>query len=242
MRLASIGPADPDAETLRELLQLINGTEATAEASLPKENDRADTSIQGDPPSSFPVPSTLFTLEDVIKTPSAAPDKAGIYAWWFDELPSVPLEGAWEQNGFHLAYVGIASSRPGSRRTLRQRLRNHCSGPVATSTLRRSLAAVLIGVLDLHPSVGPSKKVKLPDDEEERLSTWLSIHGRVAWIADAMPWVHETKLLQSGLPLALNIRGNSHEFARKLLVLRQQLSNPNHVSSPILQIDDKGAV
>jgi hypothetical protein len=226
MKLASIGRTDPDAETLGDLLQLINGITAPAEAevSQPKRNSRMDNSTQGERTCSFQVPSTLFTVGDVIKTPSAAPDEAGLYAWWFNELPNVPLEGAWEQNGFRLVYVGIASSRPESRRTLRQRLRNHCNGPIATSTLRRSLAAVLVDVLDLHPSVGPGKKVKLPDNEEERLSDWLSTHGRVAWIADATPWTYETQLLQSGPPLALNIRGNTHPFARELLALRRHLS------------------
>jgi hypothetical protein len=228
MKLASMGRTDPDVETLRDLLQLINGMEAPAEADVsPLEgNDRTGKSIQGGRTSSFQVPSTLFTVGEVIKAPSAAPDEAGLYAWWFDELPNVPLEGAWEQNGFRLAYVGIASSRVGSRRTLRQRLRNHCNGPIATSTLRRSLAAVLVDVLDLHPSVEPSKKVRLPDDEEVRLSKWLAAHGRVAWIADATPWTYETKLLQSGPPLALNIRGNKHPFGRELLALRRHLSTP----------------
>jgi hypothetical protein len=128
----------------------------------------------------------------------------------------VPLAGALEQDGYRLAYVGIASYRPGSRRTLHQRLRNHCNGPIATSTLRRSLAAILIGELDLHPSREAGQKVKLPNDEETHLSNWLAKHGRVAWIADAAPWAHETGLLENGPPLALNILGNTHEFVSTL--------------------------
>jgi len=157
--------------------------------------------------------------------PGVAPDEAGLYAWWFDELPNVPLAGALEQNGFRLAYVGIASSRPGSKRTLQQRLRNHCAGPIATSTLRRSLAAILMNELDLHPRRLPGQKTRLDEGEEHRLSEWLAAHGRVAWIADETPWLLEAELLQNGPALALNIRGNTHPFVRELLTLRLQLSD-----------------
>jgi hypothetical protein len=233
LRLATIRPGDIDAEALSELLRLINGTGPKAGAQIARSDLRS--TVIGTPgharnDGTVEVPSTLFTVGDVIKKPSAAPDQAGIYAWWFDELPNVPLQGAWEQGGFRLAYIGIASHRPGSRRTLRQRLHNHCKGPIATSTLRRSLAAVLIDELDLHAFVRAGK-VKLPDAEETRLSDWLAAHGRVAWIANATPWVYETELLQSGPPLALNIRGNNHAFVEKLLALRQQLSNDAEVTS-----------
>jgi hypothetical protein len=215
---ATHGPMDPDSATLCELLQLVNGNAAPA---MVKERRSPGTGKT----SSFQVPSTLFTVGDIIKKPSAAPDEAGIYAWWFDELPNVPLVGALEQDGFRLAYVGIASYRPGSRRTLRQRLRNHCNGPIATSTLRRSLAAVLLDELALHPHHGAGKKVRLPEEEEARLSHWLSNHGRVAWIINPAPWLEEAELPRAGPPLVLNIQGNTHEFARKLRALRGQLLN-----------------
>jgi hypothetical protein len=216
LRLATI-ESDPDADTLRELGQLIIGKKADAR------DPTANGSLADQDGPIIQVPWTLFTLGDVLDKPSAAPDEPGIYAWWFDELPNVPLEGALEQSGFRLAYIGIASYRPGSPRTLRQRLRNHCRGPIATSTLRRSLAALLIESLDLNPFVR-SGKVKLPDDEEAKLSDWLATHGRVAWIADAKPWAYETALLTDGPSLALNIRGNNHEFIPTLLALRQQLA------------------
>jgi hypothetical protein len=225
--LACLGRADPDAKTLGDLLELINGNAASKETDAGRSADlRSSGKFARTQASSNRVPSALFTVEDVLKAPSAAPNEPGLYAWWFDKLPDdVPLAGAPEQTGFRLAYIGIASHRPGSRRTLRQRLRNHCNGPIAASTLRRSLAAVLIDQLNLHPFVGDSNKVKLPEDEEARLSKWLSTHGRVAWIVDATPWAYEAELLKSGLPLALNIRGGSHEFGRKLLTLRKQLSS-----------------
>jgi hypothetical protein len=207
---------DPDPETLRELLQLISGTKAETRSAI--------CGVDGsDKPRFVEVPWTLFTLGDVLNKPSAAPDQPGIYAWWFDELPNVPLEGALEQCGFRLAYIGIAAHREGSRRTLRQRLRNHCKGPIATSTLRRSLAAILIDKLDLHPFV-EAKKVKLVEIEETRLSDWIAANGRVAWITNDTPWVYETELLKDGPPLALNIKGNDHIFVQKLLALRKRLT------------------
>jgi GIY-YIG catalytic domain len=216
--LATHGPMDPDSATLCELLQLINDNAAPAMGTERRSSGTGKTS-------SFQVPSTLFTVGDIIKKPSAAPDEAGIYAWWFDELPNVPLAGALERDGFRLAYVGIASYRAGSRRTLRQRLRNHCNGPIATSTLRRSLAAVLIDQLNLHPRRVPGQKTRLANGEEARLTEWLIVHGRVAWITSATPWLLEDELLLKGPSLALNIRGNAHPFVRELLTLRQKLSD-----------------
>lgn len=121
-----------------------------------------------------------------------------------------------------MAYVGIASHRPGSRRTLRQRLRNHCAGPIATSTLRRSLAAILRNELNLNPSLGSGDKIRLPKIDEKRLTDWLKGHGRVAWICNATPWVQEDALLRQGPRLALNIRGNTHEFVPELVARRAQ--------------------
>jgi hypothetical protein len=194
---------------LPELLAVING-------------GRSQQHSETQEVSQIEVPSVLFRVRDVMARPSAAPNESGIYSWWFDDLPGVPLDKSAEQMGFKLAYVGIASHKPASRRTLRHRLRNHCRGPIATSTLRRSLAAVLSEYLDLHP-YREGKKVRLPAQEEERLSTWLEDHGRVAWLASSMPWVWEQRLLKSGLAPPLNIQGNGHEFAKELSALRRQL-------------------
>lgn len=218
LRLATI-ETDPDPGTLRELLQLVSGTKA----EVPDATCDANQAHEAEKGRLVEVPWTLFTLSEVLNKPSAAPDEPGIYAWWFDELPNVPLEGALEQCGFRLAYIGIAAYREGSRRTLRQRLRNHCKGPIATSTLRRSLAAILIDKLDLHPFV-EAGKIRLSHTEETRLSGWLASNGRVAWITNDTPWVYETELLKNGPPLALNIKGNDHIFVKKLLSLRKSLS------------------
>jgi hypothetical protein len=236
LRLSNIGiaigdlnwdcSAGLDEKSLQTLLDLINGTKGLEQAS-PLQAPGPE--FVGHFPgvgneTQFPAFSQLFTVGDVTSTPSAAPEEPGVYSWWFDQLPNVPMVGALEQNGYHLAYVGIASHRPGSRRTLRQRLRNHCCGPIATSTLRRSLAALLIEELDLHP-YSEKQKTKIPPEEEARLTDWLTLHGRVAWIPDPTPWILENNLLGSGPPLALNIRGNTHHFVPELLAVRKRLSD-----------------
>ena len=215
IEFAETRKATPDSDTLQELLQLINGSETQEHAELLDDEQVS---------SKFEIPSALFKVEDIMRTPSAAPDKPGIYTWWFDELPGVPLAGTREQDGFRLAYVGIASHRPGTRRPLRRRLRDHCAGPVATSTLRRSLAAILMKRLDLHPYCA-GKKVKLPAEEEVRLSAWLRDHARVAWTPSTEPWIHERYALEKGPPLPLNVQGNRHEFVGELLAMRAQLFN-----------------
>jgi hypothetical protein len=79
--LKTLGRTAPDAEMLEELLQLINGgafaekrTGRSAEAT-----SRASKSLRSGQ-ALFEVPSTFFTVTDVTKTPSAAPDEGGVYA------------------------------------------------------------------------------------------------------------------------------------------------------------------
>jgi hypothetical protein len=183
----------------------------------------AETQGPSDETPRIEAPSKLFRVSDVMARPSAAPNEPGLYTWWFDDLPNVPLDSLLDQMGFKLAYVGIAPQTPRSRRTLRQRLRDHCRGPIATSTLRRSLTAILSHRLDLHP-FRLGKKIRLPDHEEERLSAWLEAHGRVAWILNPTPWVWEKNILRSGPPLPLNIQGNAHSFANELSIMRRRIA------------------
>jgi hypothetical protein len=219
-KLAVLGPTDPASETLCNLLQLINGRAASTQKVVGR-----PAQVRNEQTSFIQVPSKLFTVADVIKRPSAAPNEAGLYAWWFDDLPNVPLEGAREQEGFRLAYIGIASAREGSPRTLKMRLSNHCNGPIATSTLRRSLAALLMAELNLQPIRSPGQKTWLAEAGEFRLTEWLAKHARITWTASATPWLLEEDLLRNGPPLALNIVGNKHAFVPELRVLRRQLSD-----------------
>ena len=81
------------------------------------------------------------------RDPSIIPADAGIYGWWFDATLQEISAGCHVKNGLRLLYIGIAPSGTPKysvkMRTLRDRLLNHCRGPMATSTLRRTLAAIL---------------------------------------------------------------------------------------------------
>jgi hypothetical protein len=86
----------------------------------------------------------FVTADAIREKPAIVPAEAGVYGWWFDQALGSLSEGSHVRNGLHLLYVGIAPSAPPKDgvkpRTLRDRLLNHCRGPIATSTLRRTLA------------------------------------------------------------------------------------------------------
>jgi hypothetical protein len=94
------------------------------------------------------------------------PVACGAYAWYFSPL-SVPVDtsGCHEVEGRRLLYVGIspkpppANGAPPSRQQLRSRLRQHCAGNAAGSTLRLTFA-----------------------DGERLLSAWMATHAAVCWV------------------------------------------------------------
>jgi hypothetical protein len=95
-------------------------------------------------------PSRLWTREQVVGSrPSPVPKTAGVYAWYFRQLP-----GPMDVGGCHvfeempMLYVGIAPKRPykdgrRSRSTLHQRVRYHYQGNAEGSTLRLTLGCLL---------------------------------------------------------------------------------------------------
>src|SRR3954451_3191633 len=101
-------------------------------------------------------PPRTFTREEVLKRPSPVPSSPGVYAWYFDQVPSkVPVEGCHTALGATLLYVGIspkAPSRDGaqqSRQSLRTRIRYHYRGNAAGSTLRLTLGSLLADELEI---------------------------------------------------------------------------------------------
>jgi hypothetical protein len=125
-------------------------------------------------------------------------------------------------------YVGIAPRKPSaagsvSGGTLRNRLLNHCRGPLATSTLRRTLAVLLKGELGLDITCTSAGKLKMPLELETRLTGWMDEHARVVWVVYPEPWEIEDHLIQGTTRLPLNIRGSSDPFAKVLSNLRSQV-------------------
>lgn len=169
----------------------------------------------------------LFAHSDLLGAGSSAPAVGGLYGWWFhhralraisDDAPALDV--------WRLGYVGIAPRRPSmtgkSRSTLKSRLRQHCRGPIASSTLRRSLAALLRDKLSLHVKRNAAGRLVLVGDGEAALSAWMAMHARVNWVEHDAPWDLEDAMLRGGIPLALNIHGRG-DLASQLLRLRRDL-------------------
>jgi hypothetical protein len=152
------------------------------------------------------------------------PAEPGVYGWWFDDGLSVPRDECCARDGLHLLYVGIAPSaapKDGVKpRTLRHRLLNHCRGPVATSTLRRTLAALLKDEEHLSIERMSSGKLLMAAEDEAKVTRWMTQHGRVTWLTTPAPWAMEKEPLQRGPRLPLNISGSPHPYRKELSALK----------------------
>ena len=155
-------------------------------------------------------PAAFHDPAVVAVNPDLVPKEHGIYGWWFDAAPpGVSAEGTIEVDGRRLLYVGICpnGSNPLSERSLRHRMKEHCRGPIRSSTLRRTLVALLGDHLALRVVRSPRSKLILEGDGETRLSHWMHEHLRVAWMVHTQPWTLETELIHS-IRLPLNIMGS----------------------------------
>lgn len=175
-------------------------------------------------------PEAFFRADALAADPRLVPSVPGIYGWWFGEaLPGVPTDDSLTRDGLRLLYVGIAPSGPRgleSRkvRSLRDRLKNHTRGPIAQSTLRRTLTSLLRGQLGLTVTRRDDGKFAMPAGDESRLTAWMSEHARVAWMPHANPWEVEEALITTGPRLPLNIRGSADPFRLHLKRLRAGLA------------------
>ena len=76
----------------------------------------------------FPIdpPDRLFSREEVLRKPSPVPAVHGLYAWYFEEVPSVVrTEGCLRIDRKTLLYVGIVpdkKNKPNSRASLLTRI------------------------------------------------------------------------------------------------------------------------
>jgi hypothetical protein len=174
-------------------------------------------------------PERLYSVSELRDAPTLIPQQAGVYAWWFSQVPpEVPVEKTAIHGSQYLLYVGIAPRKPSaagsvSDSTLRNRLLNHCRGPLASSTLRRTLAVLLIGELDLSISRTKAGKLNMSPEHETRLTNWMDENARVVWLTNPTPWELEDHLIQGAVRLPLNIRGSSDPFAKVLSNARSQV-------------------
>jgi len=172
-------------------------------------------------------PPGLFTIHQINTNPALVPKSAGIYGWWFSTPPrGVPLDGTVACDGARLLYVGIAPRAPTlngqtSKKSLRDRLKNHCRGPIGSSTLRRTLACLLVDQLKLDIQRRPSGKLFLSQSQEAALTGWMDASAKVGWIIATEPWRIEKELIACAeISLPLNIQGVRNTFANKLKQLR----------------------
>jgi hypothetical protein len=122
-----------------------------------------------------------------------------------------------------LLYVGIAPNGPKSSRTLRDRIRNHIQGSIGSSTLRRTLASLLAGPLNLRFGRTAGGRAVISADCERRLTEWLDKEARISWLICDRPWETERQILVGGPRLPLNIQGSLDPFSKTLSALRAEV-------------------
>ena len=174
-------------------------------------------------------PDRLWTREECLNKDSPVPRAAGVYAWYFREIPpGVPVADCRRAQGATLLYVGISPKRPPrngsmpSRQTLRSRIRNHFLGNAAGSTLRLTLGCLLEQELGLRlRRVGGGDRCTFGEGEQQ-LSDWMEKNALVTWLPVAEPWRLEEQLIAS-LSLPLNLDQNrNHSFHDRLSALRRE--------------------
>lgn len=158
-------------------------------------------------------------------------DRPGLYSWWVTNLGALQLsEGLGTEIGPGLIYAGQAgaTSWPSGKRyrqTLLGRIgKNHITGAIRHSTLRRTLAGCLAMALDLVLLDGA--KPTLAFDGERRLTEWIRAHlGVVMFPFDNRDCLKnlEKRVLES-LDPPLNLDGMKDTPARaSLRLLRREL-------------------
>jgi hypothetical protein len=174
---------------------------------------------------SFRNPARLYSRNELVTQPGLIPSQAGIYGWYFDDLPHGAIADIGTVvDGWSLLYIGIAPGRPGSASNLRNRLWTHLTANARRSTLRLSLGSLLFESIGLE-AVAASGKVSF-GATEAKLSAWLDVHARVCWAEYLEPWTIEAEVVRS-LSVPLN-RGHNeaHSFYPTMGEIRSQLRRP----------------
>jgi len=159
-------------------------------------------------------PSRLYCRGEVMSRPNPVPKRSGVYAWYFKEPPpGIDTRHCHTSDGKTLLYIGIAPRPPyadgrNSRQTLSKRLRTHCGGNAAGSTLRQTLGCLLGEKLSIAlRRVGSGGRYTFTNPGECTLDDWMAENAYVTWLEDDSPWEIEGMLLKSNLTLPLNISG-----------------------------------
>lgn len=181
------------------------------------------------PPSLQPIvsPVSVYSRAEVLARPWPVPAAAGVYGWFFRELPSAVMnvQDCQQFQGLHLLYVGISPHRRSpdlapSRNNMRMRIRTHYAGNADASTLRMTLGCLLADQLGIRLRRTPAGRFRFFEGELA-LSAWMAENAFVAWHATPSPWELEELALRH-LDLPLNLRDNeTHIFHPALSAARR---------------------
>ena len=127
------------------------------------------------------------------EVPTRAPAVAGLYAWWAspEVLPALAGPMHPRLDDLRLLYVGIATR-------LRSRLASNHLRRSGSSTLRRTLAGLLLD--DEHLQTRWTDRVVLVDDDEIRLTEWMTTNLRVSWCEHPAPRDVEAAIIRTLRP------------------------------------------
>lgn len=130
---------------------------------------------------------------------TALPVGPGIYAWWAkpEILPDFPGPANPMASELRLLYLGLATS-------LRRRIVNNHLKYSGSSTLRRTLAGLLLKEHG-YRTMWTDRVVLVPDDEA-RLTAWMTEHLRLTWAEHPNPSQVEMGLIAALAP-PLNVSG-----------------------------------
>lgn len=147
------------------------------------------------------------TARSVKDSESLLPPAAGIYSWWADPLtfPLMESPTAARNTTDRLLYLGLASN-------LRKRVMQNHLRRSGSSTLRRTLAGLLMETEDLRTR--RTDRVVLVEEDERWLTAWMGTHLRLSWVEFAQPESIEAALIERLQP-PLNVthaRGPNREI------------------------------
>ena len=185
-------------------------------------------------------PKKLWSRAEVVGSrPSPVPKTAGLYAWYFKQVPgTIDTRGCHVSNGMPMLYVGIAPKKPyadgrRSKTTLHQRVRYHYTGNAEGSTLRLTLGCLLSAELAIElrrvgsGTQGPSQMVS------ERYQAGWPPTRSCAGPQDTEPWTLEEELI-SRYDLPLNLNQNKQNAFHPELSAARRVAKQRAAELPVL--------
>lgn len=147
-----------------------------------------------------PTADVEAVVADLMKPPivpseilAQVPREPGLYAWWAHPaiLPDMPGQSHPEGPNLRLLYIGLATR-------LRSRLGQNHMRRSGSSTLRRTLAGLLLD--DEGYRTRWTDRVVLVDDDEARLTAWMTTNLRVSWCTHLDPGQVEGDVIRTLRP------------------------------------------